>query len=105
MAPSLELGGIGGVEQGGSVGPPSLMLVLGMLLGFQGIPLSTAMVGCSRKRKQNNTQVFLEQKRGWGLQLQPHTPALRPTPEVPTQSPLAAFHQTESEGTPLPVSS
>lgn len=44
MAPSLELGGIGGVEQGGSVGPLSLMLVLGTLLGFQGIPLSAATV-------------------------------------------------------------
>ena len=45
MAPSLELGGIGGVERGGSDGPLSLMLVLGTLLGFQGIPLSVATVG------------------------------------------------------------
>lgn len=44
MALSLELGGIGGVDRGGSVGPLSLMLVLGTLLGFHGIPLSAATV-------------------------------------------------------------
>lgn len=44
VAPSLELGGIGGVERGGSDGPLPLMLVLGTLLGFQGIPLSAATV-------------------------------------------------------------
>ena len=86
MASSLELGGIGGVEWGGSDGPLSLMLVLGTLLGFHGIPLSVATVGRTREKQTNKqkkpAQVFLEQKRGWGLPLQPHRPALRPTPRA-----------------------
>lgn len=51
MAPSLKRGGIGVVEWGGSDGPLSVMLVLGMLLGFEGTLLSTVPVRRNQKKE------------------------------------------------------
>ena len=51
MALSLEQGSIGIVEQGGSDGPFSVMLVLGRLLGFQSTPLSTVPVQHTWEKK------------------------------------------------------
>lgn len=59
VAPSLEQGSIGVVEWGGSKGPLSVMLVLGMvletLLGFEGTPLSTIPVQSTQKKNTHRS--------------------------------------------------
>ena len=82
MAPSLELGGIGGVERGGSDGPLSLMLVLGTLLGFQGIPLAVATVGRTRGKKPKKKKKTLPGLPGAEKGMGSSAPAAQTSPEA-----------------------